>query len=255
MKDLTCDEQQIEAMLKAFLSIDANILINLYTNENVIFGRIKENEQVPINQYLEDLGFCNIDKFIDDLFLNGHNIENGYVIERDFNDRCFELYRDKIDCIFDKVPIDKSFEDNGEDIYHYKYGLYDYIKSIYSLFKEIITTEITPDFFATVPDILDEGTKRIYYTKVINFVLAIKLKWLRQGSRIDRYVKDLPLISPLIMRLIKKDKGHFYLKNNDMNSLDYKLALFSCFRFFNEEHAKIFELKALRWEELNRQIP
>lgn len=255
MKDLTCDEQQIEAMLKAFLSIDANILINLYTNENVIFGRIKENEQVPINQYLEDLGFCNIDKFIDDLFLNGHNIENGYVIERDFNDRCFELYRDKIDCIFDKVPIDKSFEDNGEDIFHYKFGLYDYIKSLYPLFKEIITTEITPDFFATVPDILDEGTKRIYYTKVINFVLAIKLKWLRQGSRIDRYVKDLPLISPLIMRLIKKHKGHFYLKNNDINSLDYKLALFSCFRFFNEENAKLFELKALRWEELNRQIP
>ena len=221
----------------------------------ICLGRIKENDQVPIKQYLEDLGFCNIELFLDDLFLNGHNIENGYVIERDFNDRCFELYRDKIDCIFDKVPIDKSFENDGEDIFHYKFGLYDYIKSIYPLFKEIIETEISPDFFATVPDILDEGTKRIYYTKVIKFVLAIKLKWLRQGSRIDRYVKDLPLISPLIMRLIKKHKGHFYLKNNDMDSLDYKFALFSCFRFFNEENAKIFELKVLRWEELNRQIP
>lgn len=254
MNNLTCEEQK-KAILKAFLNIDANILINLYTNENVIFGRIKSNDKVPIDQYLKDLGFCNMDEFICDLFLNGHNIENGYVIERDFNDRCFELFRDKVDCIFDKVPIDKSYDEDVKDIFHYKFGLYDYIKGIYPLFKEIITTEITPDFFATVPDILDEGTKRIYYTKVIKFILAIKLNGLRQGGRIDRYVKDLPLISPLIMRLIKKHKGHFYLKNNDMNSLDYKLALFSCFRFFNEENAKLFELKALRWEELNRQIP
>ena len=246
MKDVKHDEQK-EARLKVLLSIKSNILMNKYTNENVIFGRIKELDKVPIYQYLELLGFRNIEEFIDDLFLDGHSIKNGYVLERDFNDRCFELYRDKIDCIFDKVPIDKSAETNYEDIYHYKYGLYDYIKSIYPLFKEIISTEITPDFFAIVPDILDDDTKRIYYAKVTKFILAIKLKGLRQGRRIDRYVKDLPHISPLVMPLIKKHKGHFYLANNDINSLDYKLALFSCFRFFNEESAKLFELKAKHW--------
>ena len=252
MKDLTCDKQ-MEEMIKAFFSIESNILMNKYTNENVIFGSIKANDEVPIKQYLEYLGFRNIEKFMDALFLDGNNIKNGYVLERDFNDHCFELYKDKIDYIFDKVPLDKSAETNFEDIYHYKYGLYDYIKSIYPLFKEIISTEITTDLFAIIPDILDENTRSLYYTKVTKFILAIKLKGLRQGRRIDRYVKDLPFISPLIMRLIKKHKGHFYLINNDINSLDYKLALLSCFKYLNEEHHKIFELKIQHWYESKYQ--
>ena len=241
------NDTEIDYKVKVLLSIKSNILMNNYANENVLFGRIKALDKIPIYQYLEQLGFRNIEKYIDDLLLDGNNIKNGYVLERDFNDRCFELYKDKIDYIFYKVPLDKSAETNYEDIYHYKYGLYDYIKSIYPLFKEIISTEITPDFFATIPDIIDEETKFLYYEKVTKFILAIKLKGLRQGRRIDRYVKDLPHISPLIMRLIKKHKGHYYLTNNDISSIDYKLALLSCFRFYNEENHKIFELKIEHW--------
>ena len=62
-----------------------------------------------------------------------------------------------------------------------------------------------------------------------SFVAAIKLKQLRQGSRIDRYIKDLPALSPYIARLIKYYKGHYLLANSDIESLDYKLALLACF--------------------------
>lgn len=239
-----------EDIIKAFLSIDANILINLYTNENVLFGKIKPNDKVPIKQYLEYLGFRNIDKFLDDLFLNGHHIENGYVLERDFNERCFELYRDKIDYIFEKFPIDKSFEKDESDIDHYKHGWYNYLKNLYTLFKEIIETEVQPELFSAVPDLLDDTEKHTYYTAAVKFVLAIKTRGLRQGGRVDRYVKNMNFISPLIRRLIAKRKGHYILINNNINSRDYKLALLSCFRFFDEYNAKLFELKALRWEEL-----
>ena len=58
---------------------------------------------------------------------------------------------------------------------------------------------------------------------------AIKLRQLRQGSRIDRYIKDLPALSPYIARLIKPYKGHYLLTNSDIESLDYKLALLACF--------------------------
>ncbi len=247
----TPKEYTNEDIIKAFLNIEANILINLYTNENVLFGRININDKVPIKQYLEEIGFCNIDKFLDDLFLNGHNVENGYVIERDFDERCFELYRSKIDLLFSKIPIDKSFEEDG-DIYHYKYGWFEYLKNLYHLFKEIIKTQVEPDLFAAVPDLLDETENRIYYAAVSKFVLAIKTRGLRQGGRIDRYIKNINFLSPLIQRLIKKQKGHFYLKNNDINSLDYKLALLSCFRFMNKDNAKLFELKILQWEENNK---
>ncbi len=247
----TQNEYTKEKIIKAFLEIEANILINSYTNENVLFGRININDKIPIKQYLEEIGFRNIDKFLDDLFLNGHNVENGYVIERDFEESCFELYRSKIDLLFTDIPIDKSFEDNG-DIYHYKYGWYEYLKNLYPLFKEIIKTQVETDLFATVPDILDETENRNYYAAVSKFVLAIKTRGLRQGGRIDRYIKNINFLSPLIQRLIKKQKGHFYLKNNDINSLDYKLALLSCFRFMNKDNAKLFELKILQWEENNK---
>lgn len=233
----------------AMVSIHANILINSYVNENVIFGRIKPNDQIPIKQYLETLGFRNLDSILDKLFLNGDNLKDGCVTERDFNKRCFELYRSKIDILFTEIRIDKSFDDDNGDIYHYKHGWYEYLKNLYSLFEEIIKTEVTPDLFTAVPDLLNRTEIQNYYITVSKFVLAIKTRGLRQGGRIDRYVKTLPFISPLIMRLIKKQKGHFYLKNSDIKSLDYKLALLSCIRFYNEENAKLFELKALQWEE------
>lgn len=171
----------------------------------------------------------------------------------DFDALCFEVFRDRIDYLFTDVPIDKSFDDDGEDIYHYKYGWYDYIKGIYPLFKAIIETEVTPDLFAAACDVLDNEVKRDYYERATKFVLAIKQKGLRQGGRVDRYVIKMPFIPPLIMRLLKKYKGHFYLKNNDLNSLDYKFALLSCFWFLNDYNTKLFELKLLQWEENIKQ--
>lgn len=236
---------------KAFACIDAQILMNLYATENVVFGRINVNEPIPFERYIQDLKLQCFAPYLNQGQLDGHSIEKGFIKDRPFDELCYELYRDKVDCIFDSVPIDKSFESNDDDVFHYKFGLYDYIKDIYPLFQDILKTEVDPEPFASIPDILDDDIKFDYYTNVIKFILAIKLKGLRQGSRIDRYITKLPLISPLVMRLIKKQKGHYYLKNNNIYSLDYKLALFSCFRFLNEDNAKLFELKALKWEELN----
>ncbi len=249
---MTPKEYLKDDVIKAFLSIQANILINSYTNENVVFGHIKPNDKVPIRQYLDELGFCNIEKFLGDLFLDGRNIEKGYVLERDSDKRCFELFRDKAECIFNDIPTDKSYGDDDEDIFHYKYGLYDYIKSIYPLYKEIINTQVKPDLYEAVPDILDEEKQRTYYFKATRFVKAIKLKRLKQGGCVDRYVKDLKFMSPFIRRLLVKRKGRFILKNSNTDSLNYKLALLSCFRYMNEYNAKLFELKALRWEEIKK---
>lgn len=244
----TQKEYTEEDAIKAFICIEANILINAYTNENALFGRIKANDQVPVKRYLEEMGFRNIEKYLDDLFLNGRNIENGYVLDRDFHESCFEHYSANIDILFHGIPIDKSFEGN-DDIFHYKYGWYEFLKNLYPLFEEIIKTEVTPDLFSAVPDLLDETEKQNYYIAVSKFVLAIKTKGLRQGKRIDRYIKKMNFISPIIKRLLQKRKGHYYLVNSDINSLDYKLALLSCFRFMNEDNAKLFELKMLQWEE------
>lgn len=237
-----------EKIIKALAFMGTNSLINTLANENVVFGRIKAKEKVPTKQYLENLGLKRIIPYIADENLDGVNIQNSCIVEKDFSERCFDLYIEKISYLFYKIPTDKSFEeDNG--IAHYKYGWYEYLNNLYPLFVEIIKTEVHPDLFTAIPELLNLKQQVSYYDTVSRFVLAIKTKGLRQGGRIDRYVKNMNFISPIIKRLIITRKGHYYLKNSNINSLDYKLALFSCFRFMNEDNAKLFELKMLQWEE------
>lgn len=250
MKNLTTIKRtpENEEIIKALAFMGTNSLINTLANENVVFGRIKSKEKVPTKQYLENLGLKRMIPYIADENLDGVNIQNSCIVEKDFSERCFELYIERISYLFYKIPIDKSFEEE-DGIAHYKYGWYEYLNNLYPLFVEIIKTEVQPDLFAAIPELLDFKQQLNYYDTVSRFVLAIKTKGLRQGGRIDRYVKNMNFISPLIKRLIITRKGHYYLKNSNINSLDYKLALFSCFRFMNEDNAKLFELKILKWEE------
>lgn len=238
---------------KTFCCIAAHILLNMYADEDTVFGHIKVNEKIPFEKYLDVLDLQSLSEYLDDLQSDGHAIENGCIKNRLYDEICFDLYRNKTDLLFGEAPKYKdSDEKYADDIFHFKYGLYEYLKELYTLFREIIEVEISTDFFTAIPDIIDKNEQRIYYAKIAKFVTAIKLKHLRQGSCVDRYVKDLPFISPLVRRLLKKQKGRYILANNDINSLDYKFALFSCFRFYNEKNAKLLELKILRWEELNK---
>ncbi len=239
--------------IRAYLLFSATVLLDLYTEENVIFGRIENGEKVPFERYLSDLGLQNLFPFLHCEETQNRVIDKGIVAYDDIEKLYYEVYGAKVTYIFDGAPISKEFEDD-DAISHYKYGLYEYLKGLYATFREIMMTEVEPDLYATVPDILDREEQKAYYFKATRFIKAIKLKKLKQGGCVDRYVKDLPFISPFIMRLLVKRKGRFLLKNNNPESIDYQLALFSCFRFYSASHAKLFELKMLRWEEHKRGL-
>ena len=143
---------------------------------------------------------------------------------------CFRLYADNANEIFARAP---KAAGTSEDyaILPFKYGLQDYLYRLYPLFRRIVITGALPDLFCP-PSGIDSGD---YYSKARKFVAAIRLKQLRQGSRIDRYIKDLPALSPYIARLIKYYKGHYLLANSDIESIDYKLALLACFHSPNSK--------------------
>ena len=249
-KDIPNIEQHSEEeILRALACLDAVILFNLYTNENIIFKKLKPREPIPFEKYIDQLGIRSLARFLDREHIDGYYINNSCVAEIDFDICCFDYFKDRIEYIFEGAPISKNFDEEENDIEHYKNGLYEYLKGLYPMFGEIIKTDVEPDLFASVPDILDRTALHNYYKQIMKFVKAVKMKHLKQGSCIDRYIKEMPLLSPFIKRLVRKHKGHFVLANSDTNSLDYKLALFSCFRFYNEENAKLFELKMLQWEE------
>lgn len=71
------NEYTKEAIIKAFACLDAQILLNLYAIENLAFGRIKTNDKVPMQRYVEDIGLQQIARLIDFNCLDGHVIEKG----------------------------------------------------------------------------------------------------------------------------------------------------------------------------------
>lgn len=245
------NEQIKKQKITALYNLTANILFNAYATENIVFGHLKAKDWLPFTEYIKDLNLQHCMPYLNLDFLNGSAIENGRIREKVYNEFCFELYRDKMDSIFAKVPINDDIE-SDYDIFPYKYGIYEYLKKLYELFQEIIKVGVSSEFFETIPNINPTQEKNIYYAKVTEFITAIKLKGLRKGSRVDRYFKGLSFLSPFIQRLIKIHNGHYILKNNDTDSLDYKLALLSCFRFYNEQNAKLFEMKILQWEKLRK---
>ena len=48
------------------------------------------------------------------------------------------------------------------------------------------------------------------------------------------------------------EKNRYLLANSDTDSLNYKLATLSAIHFMNWEHTKLFELKAQKWDTLNK---
>ena len=144
---------------------------------------------------------------------------------------CFRLYADNVNEIFARAP---KAAGTSEDyaILPFRYGLQNYLYRLYPLFMHIVISGALPDLFCPPSGIVDTDG---YYARVRKFVAAIKLKQLRQGSRIDRYIKDLPALSPYIAQLIKPYKGHYLLANSDIESIDYKLALLACFHSPNSK--------------------
>ena len=139
---------------------------------------------------------------------------------------CFRLYADNVNEIFARAPKAAGTSE-AYAILPFRYGLQDYLYRLYPLFRQVIITGALPDLFCP-PSGIDSDD---YYSKARKFVAAIKLKQLRQGSCIDRYIKDLPALSPYVARLIKPYKGHYLLANSDIESIDYMLAILACFTF------------------------
>ena len=66
------------------------------------------------------------------------------------------------------------------------------MQELYFLFEEIIDIKIEAKFFDLISNI-NSRVEMIANNKLSQiFIAAIKLKKLRQGSRVDRYIKDIP---------------------------------------------------------------
>lgn len=222
-----------------------------YVIENVIIGNLKPSDKISFDRYSPDIKFSKLHQHVQKTVQETFDNKNLYVINLPLKQFYYEFFLQKIIHIFSNAPQYSSKYEMYE-MPPFKYGFQDYLSKLFELFIEIAETEI-PNLNDEniVPDIIDFSNYIEYQLTIQKLLSAIKIKHLRTGGCIDRYVKNLPFFSYFVNRLIKKQKDHYRLANNNIESLDYKLALLSSFHFLFPKNAKLFELKIKTWEERN----
>ena len=237
--------EQLQGIIE-FISVCA--LSDCYTLENIAFGELHQGDKIPFDKYAEDLGLQPLKLYFYRDRIEGLAISDEQTVGNEDTERLLaEHFADKINTVFESAP--KRGYDTGDDgLYNFKYGLKEYIWELYPLYVKILNTEVVYDPFDIVKIFPDKASETACYKKIAKFVTAILAKGLRQGSCVNRYVKDLPYIPYFVRQIIKEQKNRRLLANSDIKSVDYKLAVLSCIQFMNPAHTRLFELKAAEWK-------
>ena len=163
-----------------------------------------------------------------------------------------DLFVSCMNRVFESAPYSKREEKDKSGLRPFlRVGLRDYIMSLYPLFQAVLHTEVKFcfKFYSSFP--IDSAEQAKIHEKIAKFLVTVIVRGLRQGSSVDRYLKDLSYIPDKIDRLLKVKNERILLANNDINSLTFKLAILSAIDFMNEDENKLFELKIWKWEEDN----
>lgn len=235
-------------IMTALFSIISNYLYNDYALENIILSKIIPGSLIPYDLYLKELQLKQYESFLNRKAIEGATIDDKEKIRnKPLQEYLEQYYIRQVNSIFKMAPKHKHSEDIST-ILPFKYGLKKYLEELYYLYKQILAISITPEFFELISP-LDNYAALVKNNRLSQkFIATIKIKKLRKGSRIDKYVKNIPYPSDFLKKLYRKEKGHYILINNDANSIDYKFALFSCFFFHTAENQKLLELKIKKWE-------
>ena len=236
-------------ILSVIFSLEMQVMFNGYALENIVLHNCVPGTQIPYERYIDSLGLRDHENFIIRAAMPGRIIDQEEkTIDRPVEEYYKEFYNEQVSRIFENAPKRKG-TDEETSIISFKYGLKEYLEELYPVFTEILSMEVRPTFFELLAE-LTEKSERVYNIAMMTkFISAIKIKKLRQGSRVDRYISKIIYRSVYLERLIKPYKGHYLLANSNTESLDYKLAVLSCFMFCTSENEKLFELKIKRWEE------
>ena len=239
-------------ILTVIYSIGLHVMFNRYALENIVLGIIRPGDKIPYEEYLDAFEMRDQEQYMIRGAICGNVIDQDEKIIVQPLEKYFrQFFIEQIESMFESAPKHKNSSE--EDIPQYKFGLYEYLNDVYEIYKDILLTEARPDYFDYLYDFTDR--RKLIRNDVLTakFVAAIKLRKLRQGRRIDRYIKEMTFRSEYLSRLIREHKGHYILANSDTESLDYKLALISSFSFCTEKEKDLFNPKIRAWEKQNRE--
>ena len=223
-----------------------NVLIKNYTLENIAFGELRPNDKIPFDRYVEELELQKFNPYsFRDIKEGSYITMDGRVANRGEDEFIMECFLFQIQNVFMSAQCSIAF---GKDDFWFS----KFIMNLYPLFKQIVKTEVEVEPLELTPVFKNRKDETACYDGIAKFLISIKTRSLRQGSCVDRYVKELPYIPYYVQQLLKTNKNRYLLANSDTESLDYKLAILSAIHFMKWEHTKLFELKAQKWDSTNQ---
>lgn len=243
-------ESEKEKFQEFFRLISVNMLFNTYSLENIVMGKLKPDEQIPMDNFVSELKLQALNPYSSASDLEGSIIDNeGVVKDCPIETYYYRFFADQMNIIFLDAP--KFSDEFGDDLlFRFKNNLCKYITDMYPMFKEILATEVTYEPFDLVPLPTEKTNFHTTGIYVRDLVADIKIKRMKKGQRVDKLMKNIPYISNyyFVNRLLENKDNHYVVADNDTDGVDYKLALFSSMDFVNIEHYKIFNLKLKEWE-------
>lgn len=240
------DELDIK-FLNGLCNLIANTQLDIYVLENIVSDVYQPNDRFDIYSALKDMNLSYIfDEIKPESFAGIFFDSAGNITNRSKDDLTFEFYTNKIELMF-YDEISKSNKRLSSEYLPFKPSLRSYLLDAYNIFKEIVNIQLPNVSHDYIMPFNNQSIRRKYFAQLSKFVVAIKLKHLRQGNCVNRYIKDIPFLPKPVKRLVKKQNNNYILLNSDTDSNDYKLALFSCIYFIKQENYSLFELKSEYW--------
>lgn len=200
--------------------------LNAYVCENLLFGKIKVKEIVPIDNYIEELHIRNYGtwwhKGIDEKYID-KNINVKDIAEYEYR---YDFFNKNIVKIFPENILKTS-----------KFAIYK--ESIFNLFCEVL-------------DININGNDKKYYCvtkddviKIKKFLCAVYNGEIKAGDKIGWYLRKMS-VSPQFLDAMEDGSGFRTLAIGDINSIEYKLSVLSAFKFMNFDNAHVFMTKLMK---------
>ena len=245
--DLSDDLYNMQKIFSIFI---VNAQINNYAFELAALGKIKPKERFPIEEALRDMNLSDmVQENTDDSFYEGAAIDKNLNLqERDYDYFCREFFDFNMYSLFIGSSDKKSYEKADCEI-----NIENYINRLYLIFKDIMQTPAELDFC----DIISEDGKDNFDAEIFllkKFISAIFFKKIKRNSRIDKYIKPLNEIPESFKTLIVSKRNHYFLKENNIDSDDFKISVLYTLRFNLTEHYLLYRKKIKNWKVRNEWV-
>lgn len=244
--------KNVKEIKTAFAERMFNELLNVYTEEQLVMGRIKQGDNMPVDAFFKDCEITN--DAMRRITLNNFNgtaiDKNGKVRNKPTQEYFKSFYYSRMNANFIETPaVSDDYDQDG--LFMFCDEVREFITECYSLFVDVLMQDVP----CKTEDLnISETARNVYGSStVIAETLATAMaENLQRGDKLEWDIVYASYFPQPVQDIIAKSESGYTLQCADVNCLDFKLALLSVIGFRSLENAVLFESKIMAYKEANR---